>query len=422
MRVLLSEGASTSAREAITALGLRGHHVEVCDPDPHCLGRFSRFVRKFHRCPPLGADPQGYLNFILDRLSTRQFDVLLPIHEQGLLFAKAHSLITPHVAVALPRFECYERAVSKVGFSRLLSELGLPQPATVLVNGVTELRKAKRPPMVLKTPIGTASRGTWMVTNEMELAQAIQQIESIDGFAQPLLVQDVLEGESQQAQAVYAHGRLIASHAYRQIARGGGGGTSRKESVRHATVRGDLARIGEHLRWHGALSVDYIVVSGVPHYIDCNPRLVEPMGAVLAGIDLVDLLLQVSCGETPAMGEGRVGVRSHLAVQALLGCAARDESRRLLLRECWHLLTKGGVYAGSVEELTPVRMDWLSFVPPTVTALWLLASPAAAHYLPQKGWGAHLLTPQTVRAIHDMNVDGLNLDGMGRRAQGSQEH
>ena len=73
MRILLSEGASTSAREAITALGLRGHHVEVCDPDPHCLGRFSRFVRRLHRCPPLGRDPQGYLAFILDRISGGQF-------------------------------------------------------------------------------------------------------------------------------------------------------------------------------------------------------------------------------------------------------------------------------------------------------------------------------------------------------------
>ena len=32
LRVLVSEGSSTSAREAITILGLAGHHVEVCDP------------------------------------------------------------------------------------------------------------------------------------------------------------------------------------------------------------------------------------------------------------------------------------------------------------------------------------------------------------------------------------------------------
>src|SRR5215207_1138609 len=108
MRVLLSEGASTSARQAITALGLKGHKVEICDPDPHCLGRFSRLIRRFRRCPGLGADPEGYLTFILGQISGRRFDVLLPIHEQGFLFAKVRQQILQYVAVALPSFESYE--------------------------------------------------------------------------------------------------------------------------------------------------------------------------------------------------------------------------------------------------------------------------------------------------------------------------
>ena len=45
-------------------LGLSGHHVEICDPSPWCLGRYSRFVKRFHRCPPLRDDPKGYLAFI----------------------------------------------------------------------------------------------------------------------------------------------------------------------------------------------------------------------------------------------------------------------------------------------------------------------------------------------------------------------
>ena len=59
LHVLVTEGSSTSAREAITILGLSGHRVEVCDPSPYCLARFSRFVRKFHRCPGLRTDPAG---------------------------------------------------------------------------------------------------------------------------------------------------------------------------------------------------------------------------------------------------------------------------------------------------------------------------------------------------------------------------
>src|ERR1700712_5239291 len=88
LRVLVSEGNSTSAREAITILGLSGHHVEVCDPSRVCLSRFSRFTRAFHRCPGLRDDPAGFLASIEKLLVTETFDVLLPTHEQGFLFAR----------------------------------------------------------------------------------------------------------------------------------------------------------------------------------------------------------------------------------------------------------------------------------------------------------------------------------------------
>ena len=58
-KILLSEGSSLSSREAITALGLAGHRVELVSSDPMCLGRFSRFVSRVHRAPASGADPDA---------------------------------------------------------------------------------------------------------------------------------------------------------------------------------------------------------------------------------------------------------------------------------------------------------------------------------------------------------------------------
>src|SRR3954466_858499 len=110
LRVLLSEGSSTSAREAITALGLAGHIVEICDPSPVCLCRFSRFVSKFHRCPGLRDDPAGYLAFIERLLTERKFDVLLPIHEQGFLFARVRERLEARIGLALPDFQNYRTA------------------------------------------------------------------------------------------------------------------------------------------------------------------------------------------------------------------------------------------------------------------------------------------------------------------------
>jgi predicted ATP-grasp superfamily ATP-dependent carboligase len=421
LRVLVSEGNSTSAREAITILGLSGHLIEVCDPSRYCLVRFSRFVDRFHRCPGLRDDPAGFLSFVEKLLAARHFDVLLPTHEQGFLFARARQRLEGRVGLALPSFASYRTVHSKAGFSRLLDQLGLPQPATAIVKSERELRDAIRFPCLVKTAVGTASRGIWFVRDDNDLEGVLQDLKTqglniqglnIQGlgangaFVDEVLVQDLIAGTTEKAQAVFCRGQLIGFHAYRQIAAGAGGGEAIKQSVSRPQVRAHLAAIGQELAWHGALSVDYLLrdEGATPRLIDCNPRLVEPMSAYLAGVDLVGLLLRVSQGETPtAAAESREGVRTHLAVQALLGCASRGGTRRDVIHECWRLLTGSGPYADSTEELTPVRLDWISAVPVAMIVISLLIAPKLAVTLARRGWGAHLLDVKSVRLIESEN-------------------
>lgn len=402
----MTEGSSTSAREAITILGLAGHHVEICDPSAWCLARYSRFVRKFHRCPGLRTDPAGFLAFVERLLSVQHFDVLLPTHEQGFLFARVQERFEGRVGLALPSFESYWTAHSKAGFSRLLDQLGLPQPPTEIVTSAQALRDAIRFPAVVKTSVGTASRGIWFVRNEQDLEAALRDLTTSDAFAGEVLVQQLIAGTTEKAQSVFCRGQLVGFHAYRQVAAGVGGGEAIKQSVRRPQVRAAVEKIGQALGWHGALSVDYILRDddATPYLIDCNPRLVEPMNAFRAGVDLVGLLLRVSLGETPtALPESRDGVLTHLAMQALLGCGSRGGTRRDILQECWRLLGGNGPYAGSSEELTPVRLDWISAVPLAMTAILLLASPKFAIKLARGGFGAHLLDLNNVRMIESEN-------------------
>ena len=402
LRLLVSEGSSTSAREAVTILGANGHIVEVCDPSRWCLARFSRFVRKFHRCPGLGDDPAGYLAFVEELLAARQFDVLLPTHEQGFLFARVSERLTDKAGLALPSFASYRTAHSKAGFSRLLDELRLPQPKTHIVKSEHELRCAIRFPGVIKTSLGTASRGIWFVRDQADLEVASRELNAAGAFADEVLVQEFITGATEKAQGLFCRGELIGFHAYRQVAAGVGGGEAIKQSVGRPEIRAWLAAIGKRLAWHGALSIDYLMPErgDTPLLIDCNPRLVEPMSAYLAGTNLVGLLLQLSCGETPpVLGDSREGVRTHLAMQALLGCASKGGTRRDLLRECRRLLTGAAPYADSTEELTPVVSDWISAVPLLMTAMLLFASPNLAGKLARGGFGAHLLDLASVRRI-----------------------
>jgi biotin carboxylase len=354
-------------------------------------------------------DPAGFLRFVEQLLAAQHFDVVLPIHEQGFLFARARQRLEKHAGLALPSFESYRSVHSKAGFSRLLDQLQLPQPATAIVKSAAELRDAIRFPCLVKTSVGTASRGIWFVRDGRDLEDALQDLTARDAFADEVLVQDFIEGPIEKAQAVFCRGELLGFHAYRQIGAGAGGGEAIKQSVRRPDMRRHLAAIGAKLGWHGALSVDYILSDdgGTPRLIDCNPRLVEPMSAYLAGVDLVGLLLRISQGETPAAApESREGVRTHLAMQALLGCASRGGARRDIVRACWRLLTGGAPYDESREELTPVRLDWISLVPLATIAMFLLVTPKSAGPLARTGWGAHLLDIESVRIIESENFAG----------------
>jgi hypothetical protein len=351
-------------------------------------------------------DPVGYLAFVEQRLADGKFDVLLPTHEQGFLCAWVKPRIEGCAGVALPSFESYRTAHSKAGFSRLLDRLSLPQPPTQIVTSARQLREAIRFPAVVKTSVGTASRGIWFIRSADDLEGALHDLGAA-AFADEVLMQDLVAGTTEKAQSVFCRGRMIGFHAYRQVMAGVGGGEAIKQSVRRPAVRAHLEKVGQALDWHGALSIDYIVPDdgGAPLLIDCNPRMVEPFNAYRSGVDLVRLLLLISLGATPAaLPEGREGVLTHLALQALLGCAARGGTRRDIARECVRLLAKRGPYAGSTEELTPVRSDWISAVPLAVTAALLLASPKSAIRLARGGFGAHLLDLKSIRMIEGLEL------------------
>lgn len=405
MRILLTEGSSTSAREAITALALAGHDIAFCDPAPICLGRFSRFVFRRYRCPPLGTDPEGFRQFLHDTLSKERFDVLLPIHEQGYLVARVFDELRPLVAFAVPAFESYERVQTKLGFRGLLNELGLPQPQTRVLDDLHSLAQHAAYPFVVKTNLGTASRSTWLIRCQADRDRAAAELAQVAIAGEPILVQAWVSAPLEQAQGVFQEGRLVGFHATRRLVEGAGGGAALKESVHRPKVAGDLAKIGSHLSWHGALSVDYFTHDGGEHplYIDGNPRLVEPMAATLAGLNLADLLVRVSAGQRIAQClMGRPGVRTRLALQVLLGAALRSGRRRDVVTALTQLVGGSGSLAQAREELTPASLDPPSVVPVVGAALMLLAQPGRAGAMARQGWGAHLLTPESMRRIRDM--------------------
>ena len=230
--------------------------------------------------------------------------------------------------------------------------------------------------MFVKAPIGTASQGVRLVRDRAALLDAVR-----DFGGGPVVLQAPLAGPLVMVQAIFDSGRLVAWHANRREREGAGGGSSSKLSVVHAEIPRDLERLGEELDWHGALSLDAILTPEGPSYIDVNPRLVEPGNAWRAGVDLVDVLMRVSLGVgVPIAAPPRPGVRTHQLLLAVLGAAQHGGGRRGVARELMLAGARRGPYAGSAEELTPVRRDPLAAVPVAAAALATLVDPRAHRF------------------------------------------
>jgi predicted ATP-grasp superfamily ATP-dependent carboligase len=401
-KILLSEGSSLSSREAITALGLAGHRVELVSSDPMCLGRFSRFVTRVHRAPASGADPDGYLAAVLDVVGSSRIDVLLPVHEQAYLFAAARKQLPSNLGIALADFAAFEQVQSKAGLADLLTRLQVPQPKTDIVRSANEFAADRPYPFFVKAAFGTASVGVWRVGDARRRDAVLLQLEAQNAFAEGLLVQAAVAGSLERTQGVFDHGRLVACHIYRQVAEGPGGGDVLKISVVSAQVRDTVERIGQALNWHGALSFDYILddATKTPHFIDANPRLVEPMNAYLSGVDLPGALLRISLGETPPVQpSGREGVVTRLGLMGLSDAARQHNRRRDVLREIALLAFGSGRYRGSREELVPLMTDPWVAIPLAVVIARLLLTPQAAIRFADSTIAAYSLTPQAIHRL-----------------------
>ena len=146
-------------------------------------------------------------------------------------------------------------------------------------------------PCYIKAPFSTGGRGVRLVRNDAESARALTEL----GCASSeLMVQAPANGVYCQVQALFDHGKLLASHTSQQRATGMGGSAAARVSVIHEQPRGDVERLGAYLDWHGGLTLDYLFDGTSPTYIECNPRTVEPGNAVASGVDIPELQVHLS--------------------------------------------------------------------------------------------------------------------------------
>jgi hypothetical protein len=214
-----------------------------------------------------------------------------------------------------------------------------------------------------------------------------------------------VHGRLATVQAVFDRGALVAAHANLRVAEGLNGGASRKRSISLAGVHHRMAELGQALRWHGALSADVILAERGALFVDVNPRLVEPANARRAGVDLVGPILDLACDRRPSpQPSGQPGIATHQLLLGVLGAASRTGTRRGVLVELASALRHTGGYAGSTEELTPVRGDWRAALPLAAATAAVLAKPSWESAFAGTAVRNHALEPRGWQRLLDLRA------------------
>jgi hypothetical protein len=377
MKLLFCEGSSLSAREALTILG-RDHKIIICDPNPFSICRFTKFRTKYYRCPSVNESVSGYLARIKEIIVKEKIDVLIPVHEQALLFARHYQELSPIVHLEIPCFDSYLKLFSKIKFITFLDELKIPHPKTIFCQNHKEIRKKIYYPCYLKTDYGTASSSVWRIENESDLDSVLLSDPKNGNL---YLIQEPAAGKMEIAYAAFNRGKLISFHCCQRIKEGIQGSSSGKIGVDRPIVKTHFSMIGEKLDWHGPLAIDYFYdeANDVPYYFDASPRLVEPMNAFINGVNIPQDVIALSYQNgVESIIKPTKGIKSHMLMMSLLQTAKTKGRRGDVIKDIWAAICSTGDYKDSYEELTNWKYDYVSVLPLVYVIVQLLINPQRA--------------------------------------------
>jgi hypothetical protein len=419
LSILMTEGSSISARQALYALGPH-HTLDVLDHVPLNQCRFSRLVRMWYHTPPFATDPCGYLARLGQRLKAGRYDVVFPTHEETYLLSRVRDMLSQRVAIAVPEFSAITKLFSKLNFLGLLNELQLPHPEAAIVTDRADLDRWSDFPRFLKLDTGTAGQGVQLVHDRGELQSALRLFEErgIWQNGTPLILQRRAEGRQTVARAVFNYGELVAVDMNEMRLRGVGGSAVARQSCYYPSVVDHLRLIGTRLNWHGPLFLDFFrdEATGAPSYIEANPRIGDTANATLNGINLCQSVLDVAMGNATPLDQSEIrnpkseipSLRSHQGFLVLMSQALDGASRRELISEMGRQLRGTGLYENSLEEMTRPAADWLSVIPYAWIAGQLLVSPARAAKLVRGTVENYALTAEAAQRIRDIPLADLS--------------
>jgi D-aspartate ligase len=305
-------GGDFQALGVLRSLARHNVPVYVLDKGP-CISRFSRYVRKFVKCPDT-REEDLLLEFLLDLAKRKNLKgwLIYPNDDETVRFlAKHKAQLEEYYKVTTPSWETVRFACEKKLTYELAEKCGIATPRTFYPRNVAELEQLEIEfPVIIKPSVkepfySKTGKKAIRIDSKRELIDEYTRVTQLAGTAE-IMVQELIPGGSKNLFSVgslFKNGELLAgviAWRLRQHPMDFGHATTYAETVDIPELEELTTKVLKVMSYYGISEVEFMRDPREGQYklIEINPR---PWGwhtlALGAGTDLPYLLYQDMTGE-----------------------------------------------------------------------------------------------------------------------------
>lgn len=306
--------------------------------------RFSRHCR-LYAFKPTGTDHRARLDAITDLVSRIHVDVILPVGEEGVMFASAERDALSRLAALppLPDLEALQTGRDKWRLNQFARDYGLPAPQSVLLASgaafdqrISELEY----PVLLKPTSLTDGQGIRRFDTASDLRSFLaSQDESL--VREKYLVQSYVPGFDIGLSVLCRDGEILAYTIQRGVISAAHrfGPLMAMEFIRQDDVFEVGQKLLAALRWSGVAHIDFRQDSrdGQVKIIELNARYWGSLlGSLVAGVNFPYLACLAAQGVSfpvPAYRLSHFAYTTTAVKEALLWCLGRNTLSGFTFRE-----------------------------------------------------------------------------------------
>ena len=215
MKVLITSSRLPFALGMVRQLAAAGHEVYAADDYARSPGSHSKYLAGHYVYPSPRERTDDFIAELGRIAGEAGIDVIVPAFEEAFYIAARAADLPERVTAFTGEFGALARLHDKVAFQRLVTELGLPVPESVVATSDAELRAATERFERYFARAAFSRGGVDLLTNTGPLAGTVEIADCHPTPRSPWIVQPFVDGETVCTYSTVRDGRVTSHLMYR---------------------------------------------------------------------------------------------------------------------------------------------------------------------------------------------------------------